>query len=71
MVFSEFTNKVKFTNRIPYHLQREGISGYTEFVLQKWFYKSVGHQILGKNQQRGKFFNWKYPLRAVEGRVYL
>ena len=56
MVFSEFTNKVKFTNRLPYHLQKEGISGYTEFVLQKWFYKNVGHQILGKNQQRGKLF---------------
>ena len=33
MVFSEFTNKVKYSNRIPSHLQRKWMSGFTECLI--------------------------------------
>ena len=38
MVFLEFTNIIKYSNRIPSHLQREGISGFTECLIMTAYY---------------------------------
>ena len=37
MVFSEFTNKVKYSNRIPSHLQSKVINGFTECLIMNGY----------------------------------
>ena len=47
MVFSEFTNKIKYSNRISSHLQKEGISGFTEcLIMRQHAYKKQVFKLL-------------------------
>ena len=37
ITFSEFTNEIKYCNGIPYHLQMEGINGFTECLIMRCY----------------------------------
>ena len=64
MAFSEFTNKIKYSNRISSHLQRERIRGFTECLMR---YYLISHFYNGTRIKNEHFSYLRFEDKCYTG----